>query len=91
MTFKANKLSENIDADLSWFLFNPLPNDIILNRSKLKGFADDKIYGIGKIEIFLGRVDNIRQGEKASSLGLLKVMIVWKRVKGANLFRFMAQ
>ena len=45
-----------------------------------------------KLKFSLGRVDNIiRQGEKASSLGLLKVMIVWKTVKGANLFRFMAQ
>ena len=69
--------------------FNSLPND----RSKLKGFADDKIYVIQKLKFVLGRLENILvKGEnagyqhfllfpqcfqKASYTGSLKVGIMW--------------
>ena len=74
-------------------LFNPLPNDKILDMTKLKAFADDKL-NIDKMTIsVLDRVENTeRKGENAgyqhfllypqcfprpSSLGSLKVGIVW--------------
>ena len=38
-------------------LFHPLPNDKILNSSKFKAFADDKITMTQKFE--LGSVENI--------------------------------
>ena len=77
-------------------LFNSLPNDRILDWSKMKGFADDRIE-FDKMMIFdFDRVENIvGKGEsagnqhfllfpqcfhKASFSGLLKVGIVWYRV-----------
>ena len=72
---------------------NSLPNDKILEWSKLKAFADDKINVTEKLKVVLGRVENIvGKGEnagyqhfflfpqcfqKASFPGLLKVGIVW--------------
>ena len=75
------------------YLFNPLPNDKILDMTKLKAFADDKL-NIDKITIsVLDRAENTEgKGESAgyqhfllypqcfprpSSLGSLKVGIVW--------------
>ena len=45
---------------------NSLPNDTILEWSKLKAFADDKINLIEKLKLALGQVENIvRKGENA--------------------------
>ena len=78
---------------LSDLVFNPLPNDNILDMTKLKAFADDKLKVV-KMEIFIfDRVENtVGKGENAvykhfllfpqcfpkpSCLGSLKVGIVW--------------
>ena len=46
--------------------FNCLPNDKILNLSKFKAFAGDKIIMTQKLNIVLGRVENIvGKGENA--------------------------
>ena len=39
--------------------FNSIPNHKILDLSKLKAFAGDKINGTQKVKIKLGRVENI--------------------------------
>ena len=74
-------------------LFNPVPNDKILNMTKLKAFADEKSK-LAKMMISLfDRLENtVGKGENAgyqhflffpqcfpklSSFGLLKVGIVW--------------
>ena len=73
--------------------FNSLPNDKILDWSKLKAFADNKMNVNERLKFDLGRVDNIvGKGEntgyqhfllfpqyfqKASFSGSLKVVIVW--------------
>ena len=74
-------------------LFNPLPNEIFLDMTKLKAFADNKL-NVAKITISLcDRVENtVGKEENAgyqhfllfpqclprpSSLGSLKVRIVW--------------
>ena len=45
---------------------NSLPNDIFLDRSKLKGFADDNLNLAEKLKFALGQVENIvRKGENA--------------------------
>ena len=47
-------------------MFNSLPNDKILDRSKLKLFADDKINFVEKLKPVLGWVENIvRKGRKS--------------------------
>ena len=52
---------------LSTYLFNSLPNDKILDWSKLKAFADDKINVTVKLKFSLGRVENIvGNGENAA-------------------------
>ena len=73
--------------------FNSLPNGKILNVTKLKAFADNKL-NIAKMKIFLfDRVENaVAKGENAgyqhfllfpqcfpkpSSLGSIKIRIVW--------------
>ena len=72
---------------------NPLPNDKILDRSKLKAFPDDKInvtkhlkFGMGWVENIVGNGENAGYQhfllfsqcfQKAIFLGLLKVGIVW--------------
>ena len=76
---------------------NSLPNEKILDLSKLKAFADENLDVYQKLKFLSGRVENcVGKGEnagdqhfllfpqsfqKASSLGLLKVGIVWKRAK----------
>ena len=40
-------------------MFTSLPNDKLLDWSKLKAFADDKINEIEKLKFVLGRVENI--------------------------------
>ena len=45
---------------------NSLPNDKILQESKLKAFAEDKIVLTKKLKFLLGRVENIvEKGENA--------------------------
>ena len=72
---------------------NSFPNDKILDWSKLKAFADDKINVTEKLKFLLQRVENIvGKGENAghkhfllfpqcfqkdSYTGVLKVGIVW--------------
>ena len=74
-----------------------LPNDKILDWSKLKAFADHKINASEKLKFGMGRVENIvGKGEnaghqhfllfpqcfqKASCTRSLKIVIVWSRVK----------
>ena len=74
-------------------MFNSLPNNKILDWSKLKAFADDKINVTEKLKLILERVENIvGKGENAgyrhfllfpqcfqkpSYTGSLKVGIVW--------------
>ena len=51
---------------MCYLLLNSLPNDKILNWSKLKAFADDKISVTEKLKLVLGRVENIvGKGENA--------------------------
>ena len=80
---------------MSSMLLISLPNSKSLDWSKLKAFADDKINLNKKLELVLGRVENIvGKGEnagyqhfllfqqcfqKASLLRSLKVGIVWYR------------
>ena len=74
-------------------LINTLPHNKILDWSKLKAFADDKLNATEKLKFVLGRVENIvGKGENAghqhfllfpqcfqkpSLSGSLKVGIVW--------------
>ena len=75
---------------------NPLPNNKILDQSKLKAFADDKINSTEKSKLVLRRVENfVGKGENAeyqhfllfpqcfqkpSHSRSLKVGTVWSRV-----------
>ena len=71
-------------------LFNSLPSDKILDWSKLKAFADDKLnvneklnFGLGRVESIVGKGENAGYlhfptlFSKAVFLGSLKVGIVW--------------
>ena len=74
-----------------------LPNDIFLDLSKLKAFADNNINVTQKKTVVFARIENIvGKGENAgyqhfplfpkcfqklSFFGSLKVGIVWKRIK----------
>ena len=82
-----------IESNNFLIMVNFLPNDKILDLSKLKAFAEDKISVTQKLKFKLGRVENnVGKGEnagyqhfllfpqcfqKASFSGLLKVWIVW--------------
>ena len=82
-----NKTPENA------MYLNSLPHNKILDGSKLKAFADDKLNATEKLKFVLGRVENIvGKGENAgyqhfllfpqcfqkpSLSGSLKVGIVW--------------
>ena len=49
-----------------WRWFSPLPNNNILNQSKLKELAEDKINGTRKLKSVFGWVENIvGKGENA--------------------------
>ena len=50
--------------------FNPLPNDKILDWSKLESFVDDKINVWQKQKFFLGWVENIARKEKMLVTGI---------------------
>ena len=74
-------------------IINPLPNNKILDVTKLKAFADDKLNVARTMISLLDRIENtVGKGENAgyqhfllfpqcfpkpSSLGSLKVRIVW--------------
>ena len=74
-------------------MFYFLPNDKILDRSKLKAFADDKLnvneklnFGLGKVENIVGKGENAGYQHfllfpqcfpKTFTSGLLKVGMVW--------------
>ena len=59
-----------VQACNNWF--NPLPNNKILDLSKLKAFADDRINVTQKLKFALGRVENIvGKGENACYQHLL--------------------
>ena len=73
--------------------FNPLPNNKVLDWSKLKALADDKINKTQKLKIVSSWIENIvgkgenagnqhfllfpQCSQKLSFLGLLKVGILW--------------
>ena len=75
------------------FNFNPLPNEKILDMSRLKAFTDDKmniakmmIYVFDKVENIVGKGENAgyqhfllfpQYFQKAFSSGVLKVGTVW--------------
>ena len=75
------------------YILNSLPNDKILDLSKFKAFADDKLITAQNVKFVHGRVENIvGKGENAgyqhfllfpqcfqklSYLQVLKVRIVW--------------
>ena len=83
--------------------FNPLPNDKILDLSKFKAFADDKVIVTQKSKFSLGRIENIvgkgknagyqnfllfpQCFQKLSIPEVLKVRIVWERVYDMALFK----
>ena len=52
----------------------PIPNDEILDWSKLKAFADDKLNVIEKLEFVLGRVENIVGKEENAALSPFPTM-----------------
>ena len=64
-------------------MFYPLPKDKILDVTRLKAFADDKLKIVKMMTSLYNRVDNtVGKGENADfpkpfSLGSLKVGIVW--------------
>ena len=63
MTKLSNSMKFKAFADSQ---FNSLPNDKILDQSKLKGFADDRITVIQNQNFVFGRVENIvGKGENA--------------------------
>ena len=78
-------------------MFNLLPNDKIVDWSKLKAFADDRTNVSEKLKFVYGRVENIvekgknavnwhfllfpQHFQRASFSSLLKVGIKWFRVE----------
>ena len=70
---------------------NSLSNDKILDWSKLKAFADDKIDVGEKLKLDLWRVENVRKGENAGNQHFLlfqqySLPLSWKNF--ANLVTF---
>ena len=62
-----------------------LPNNKILDWSKLKAFADQKINKTEKLKYVSAKVENIvGKEEKAPYTGSFKVMIVWQRVNSTQ-------
>ena len=85
-------------------MFISLPNNKILDRSRLKAFADNKISLNEKLELVLGRIENMGKGEntgfqhfllfpqcfqKLSHSGFLKVRIVLLRVNCIKSVQFL--
>ena len=65
-------------------IFNPLPNDKILDLSKLNAFADDKINVTQKLKSGLGRVENIVGKEE--NVGLAAMVILTMKPKKNSRF-----
>ena len=64
---------------VGWERVNSLPNNKILDMSKLKVFADDKINVTQKLKLAFGRVENIvGKGENAGYQHFLLSYIVFK-------------
>ena len=62
---KSWKNVKNGEIAIIFIKFNSLPNNNILDWSKLKAFADVKIYVTEKLKFVLGKVENIMgKGEK---------------------------
>ena len=88
---------ERVLNSIVWKRVNSLPNNKILDWSKLKAFADEKLNVTEKLKFVLGRVENIMgKGKNAgyqhfflfpqcfsnlSFSGSLKAVVVWQRVK----------
>ena len=86
---------KKVVACIFWFYydFTSLPNNKIMDWSKLKAFADNKLNATVKLKFVLEWIENIvgkgenadfqhfllypQSFQKASFLGLLKVGIVW--------------
>ena len=66
--------------------FNSLPNNKILDWSKLKAFADDKIKIHNMIIFVFGRVENIVGKGESFFPRVVKVEIVWQRVNRVENF-----
>ena len=66
---------------LGIILYNCLPNDIFLDWSKLKAFADDKINVNKNLKFVLERIENIvGKGENAGYQHFLLSHYVFKRI-----------
>ena len=62
-------------------MFNSLPNDKILDWTKLKAFTDDKINVTEKFKLVFQRVENIvGKGENAGNQHFLLSHNVFKRL-----------
>ena len=88
-------------------MFIPLSKDKILDRSKLKAFADDKInlnknskFVFGRVENIVGKGENAayqhfllftQSFQKPSHSELLKMGIVWYRVNNATCNSFVIE
>ena len=60
--------------------FNPLPNDVIADLSKLKAFADDNINVTENLKILLSRIENIvGKGEYAGNQNFLLSPLVFSK------------
>ena len=91
--FKKKKTRCHFVAGVNSRFFHSLPNDKLLDSSKLKAIADDKINVTEKFKLVSGRVENIVEKrenagyqhfllfpqcfQKVSHTGSLKVVIVW--------------
>ena len=60
----SSKISPKIYKSLQ---FNSLPNNKILDWSKLKAFADNKVNLNEKLKLVLGRIENMGKGENAGN------------------------
>ena len=66
LKLQAYKLFENSDADLSWLLFNPFPNDKLLESSNPEEFADENFRFAENCRKLSKRVENtVEKGEIA--------------------------
>ena len=64
-SFSYNVFYSVKDRNYDVILFNSLPKDNFLDRSKLKALADNKINMTQKLKFVLGMVENMGKGENA--------------------------
>ena len=85
-TFQQTSKVNPSPAEFRLLMINSLPNDEILDWSKLKAFADDKLNVTKELKFVLGREENIvGKGENAASqcfqkapfTEVFKVWILW--------------